>query len=116
MQDFKKLRVWKDSVHLAQVIYRLSDSLPKSEAFGLKSQMRRSVVSISSNIAEGSGRGSALDFARFLQMSIGSASELENQILIAQELGFLSKSTDAIDEVTAVRKQLRAFLQKVIDV
>ena len=89
MENFKRLAVWKRSLKLATNIYRLTSDFPKQENYGLTSQIRRSAVSISSNIAEGAGRNSDQDFARFLSISYGSACELETQILISKDLGYL---------------------------
>ena len=86
----KKLDVWKESVALATPIYNVTDKFPKSEIYGLTSQMRRSVISISSNIAEGAARSSSKEFIHFLNISCGSLSELDTQLEIAQNLLFIS--------------------------
>jgi four helix bundle protein len=87
--SFEKLDVWKLSKILAKEIYFVTNSFPKDEAFGLISQMRRSSISVCSNIAEGSGRTSLKDYSHFLQLAYGSLMELLNQLIIAQELGYL---------------------------
>lgn len=86
VDSFKDLIVWQKSMMLVKDIYKLTSELPKEETYGLKSQMRRCAVSIPSNIAEGSRRGSRKDFAQFLRISMGSASELETQILLSKDL------------------------------
>lgn len=90
MHQFKELTVWQKAVALATDVYSITKDFPTEEKFGLTSQIRRSVVSISSNIAEGAGRKSKKEFKHFLDIAYGSASELETQLLIAQNLNFLN--------------------------
>lgn len=92
MDNFRNLIVWKRSVELATNVYRISVTFPKFELYGLTSQIRRSAVSISSNIAEGAGRRSKKYFANFLGISYGSACELETQLIIARNLEYLTKN------------------------
>lgn len=104
---FEKLEVWKKSRELSVVIYRITASFPKEEKFGLTSQMRRAVISIASNLAEGSSRHSNNDKARFTEIAFGSAMELLNQCLLATDLKFLSKNKyyeirEKITEITAM--------------
>lgn len=87
---FQKLTAWQKSMELARVVYGVSSGFPDSERFGLTSQIRRAVVSVSSNIAEGSGRSSDVDFARFLQLSYGSLMEVVSQLQLAILLGYCS--------------------------
>lgn len=89
MQDFKNLKVWEKGHQLTLAIYKLTARFPKEELYGLTSQMPRAAASIVSNIAEGCGRAGRPDFARFLQMATGSASELEYQLLLANDLNLL---------------------------
>jgi four helix bundle protein len=89
--NHKNLIVWQKGIELVKVIYQFTGSFPKEEQFGLTSQMRRCVVSIPSNIAEGCGRHSEKELMHFLYITLGSASELETQIVISQELNFLDK-------------------------
>lgn len=86
----KKLDVWKESVELATYVYRTTEEFPKPEVYGLTSQMRRASVSIPSNIAEGAARFSAKEFLQFLNIAGGSLSELDTQIEIALNLGYIS--------------------------
>ena len=88
MRDFKKLRIWQKGFEIAIKAYNLTSSFPKSEQYGLVSQINRSAVSIISNIAEGSSRASDKDYRRFIEISIGSTFELETQILISQSISF----------------------------
>jgi four helix bundle protein len=106
VQDFKKLRVWDESIELAADVYRVTAEMPREEIYGLIAQMRSAVVSISSNIAEGSGRASKADKARFFQIAIGSASELESQLLVGRRLGMLGDIDMLMDHVDKVRRQL----------
>ena len=85
IQSYKDLVVWQKSINLVKLVYKLTKQLPKSESFGLTSQMQRSAISISSNIAEGWARNHRLEFARFLSISYASAAELETQIIIAKD-------------------------------
>ncbi|MBP6661958.1 MAG: four helix bundle protein [Paludibacter sp.] len=91
MTTHKDLNVWKKSMNLVILTYRLTGQFPKEELFGLSSQMRRAAVSIPSNIAEGHGRNSDKELIRFLFISLGSASELETQILLSNKLDFLNE-------------------------
>ena len=90
MHKHKNLKVWQKSVSLATNIYELTKTFPQEERFGITSQIRRAVVSISSNIAEGAGRGSKKEFAQFLSIAYGSCYELDTQLLISNNIGFLS--------------------------
>lgn len=89
--DFKDLLVWQKSMDLVEMVYQLIKYLPKEEQFELSSQIRRAVISIPSNIAEGQGRKTDREFLRFLSIARGSRAELETQLLLAQRLGYLSK-------------------------
>ncbi len=86
INSFRDLVIWQKGLEIAKEVYEITKSFPKEEIFGLTSQMRRSAVSISSNIAEGRGRSTRKDFAQFLHIAQGSLFELETQILLAKEL------------------------------
>lgn len=90
MTSYKDLTVWKQSVDLTMMVYRATAEFPYEERFGLSSQLRRSAVSIASNIAEGRGRRTRGDFLHFLSQARGSVLELETQLLLAHRLGYLS--------------------------
>lgn len=90
MTDYKDLIVWQKSMELARLIYRLTSRFPRDEVFGLTNQIRRAVVSILSNIAEGFGRGSDREFVHFLRIAKGSTNEVETQILISEDLQYVS--------------------------
>ena len=115
MQDFRNLKVWDRAHRLTLDVYKISKSFPREEMYGLTSQMRRASVSIGSNIAEGTCRKGDVEFARFLQMAAGSASEVEYQLLLARDLKLL----EAIDykrlsdEAVEVKRMLAALMQKL---
>ena len=111
MHNFKELKVWQKSRVLTTEIYNLTRKFPKDERFGLVSQMDRAVVSISSNIAEGSGRVSNKDFRRFLNYSLGSAYELETQIILSNDLQFISEKDYLVisEKIIEVQKMIFGF-------
>ncbi len=115
MRDFRQLRIWELSHNLTLKIYRITKGFPKEELFSLTSQMRRSSSSIPTNIAEGCGRGSNSDYARFLQIAVGSSSELDYQILLAKDLEYIDNTlyAELNNEISSLQRQLVAFLQKV---
>ncbi|PLX22308.1 MAG: diversity-generating retroelement protein bAvd family protein [Marinilabiliales bacterium] len=86
MKDFKKLNVWQKGIDLVTSIYKISKNFPSEEKYGLSSQITRAAVSIPSNIAEGSSRFSEKDYFRFLEIALGSAFELETQLMIVEKL------------------------------
>ena len=108
MRDFHNLLIWKRSHQLTLDIYKVSQSFPKEELFGLTSQIRRAVSSVPTNIAEGCGRNSNKDFAHFLQIAIGSASEVEYELLLAHDLQYINKDEyeRLINETVAIRKMI----------
>ncbi len=91
MAGYRDLKVWQSAMKLAEEVYRLSGCFPKSEIYGLTSQLQRSAVSIPSNIAEGQGRNSSNEFRRFLRIALGSLAELETQILLAQRFNYITE-------------------------
>jgi four helix bundle protein len=113
MKTHKDLNVWKESVLLVTLIYDKTKSFPKDELFGLTSQIRRSSVSIPSNISEGAARESNKEYLRFLYIAQGSLSELDTQLLIANNLNFLINSDYAqIDErIISIRKMLAGLIK-----
>jgi four helix bundle protein len=115
MKDFKDLAVWRKAHELVLAVYRVTETFPKSEIYGLTSQMRRASSSVAANIAEGCGKKSDADFARYLQNAFGSASELEYFLLLASDLGFLPTSDcDRLTGTTVeVKKMLAAFIRKL---
>lgn len=115
MRDFRKLRVWERSYRLTLAVYNSTADFPKEELYGLTSQIRRSCASISANIAEGCGRGSNGDLARFLQIAMGSATELECHLLLARDLSLLDKSDHErlAREVTELKRMLTSFIKNL---
>jgi four helix bundle protein len=101
MEDFRKLKVWQKSHSLALEVYAKTGTFPKSETFGVSAQARRAAVSIAANIAEGSARSGDKEFARFLYISLGSASELEYFSILVADLGLLKKADAATIESRA---------------
>lgn len=110
MSDYKDLQVWKESMNLVETVYKLIPQLPKEETYALSDQIRRSAVSIPSNIAEGQNRNTNKEFIQFLYISLGSASELETQLLIAFRLNFLQNIDHEISQITKIRKMLNALI------
>jgi four helix bundle protein len=108
MRDFKKLKIWQRSHKLALDVYKSTNDFLNSELYGLISQMRRSAVSIPSNIAEGCGKAGKAEFARYLRIAMGSASELEYQLILSRDLKYLSEESFHVleDEVTQLKKCL----------
>ena len=108
---FKELQIWQRSRLFCSKIYELTSKFPESEKFGLTNQLRRASVSIPSNIAEGSSRKSNKDFMRFLQIAIGSAYEIETQLLISFDLKFMTnKDLDStISELSEIIKMISKF-------
>ena len=115
MQDFRDLKVWEKAHYVTLGVYKASATFPKDELYGLTNQIRRSSVSVPSNIAEGCGRSGDPDFARFLQIAMGSASELEYQLLLAHDLGFMNstKYKTLVNQVIEVKRMLSVLLQKL---
>ena len=109
-RKYQQLIVWQKAMLLVNHIYQCTQHFPDNEKFGLTSQLRRAAVSVPSNIAEGSGRGSDKDFCRFLYLARGSLTEIETQLLIAQQLGFYKINQD-LDDLT---QQVFAMLNKLI--
>ena len=108
----KDLDVWKRAMALASTVYRLSTQFPKEEIYGLSQQARRSSVSIPSNIAEGAARNSSKEFVQHLYIALGSAAELETQLLLAQQMGFFAE-TEPLQQLDQIRKMLVGLIQSV---
>ena len=115
MQSFRNLRVWEKAHRLTLDVYAASKAFPRDEVFGLTSQMRRASAFIGMNIAEGCCRKGDAEMARFLQIAMGSASELEYQFLLAQDLEYLRKPAYECftAQVVEVKKMLSSLMQKV---
>ena len=117
MSDFRKLLIWQKSMALITKIYFSTNKFPKEEVFGLTSQIRRSSISIPSNIAEGSGRESDKDFLRFLNISIGSLFEMQTQLEIAKNITYLKEEefNNLYEDSREVERMLVSFIKKIKD-
>lgn len=115
MKDFRQLQIWQRSHKLTLELYRVTGAFPKHELYGLVSQMRRSASSIPTNIAEGSGRDTEADFARFLQIAMGSGSEIEYQLILARDIQYLTAADFHLisTELVEIKRMLNAFIQKL---
>lgn len=116
IESYRDLVVWQKAVDVVISIYELTSKFPKEEAYGITSQMRRSAISMPSNIAEGKYRGTRKDFAQFLRIAFGSGAELETQLEISKRLGFLSEkeyqqTKASLDEIM---KMLNVFISKLV--
>jgi four helix bundle protein len=111
MQEFKKLKIWQKAMEVTVDIYKITADYPKAEIYGLTSQMRRASVSIVSNIAEGAGRNNPKEFIQFLGYSQASATELETQLLVSSQVGFLNESIQCTIEakIIEIQKMNRAL-------
>ena len=115
MKAFTKLKVWEKSHRLTLDIYKVTKGFPRDELYGLTAQFRRSCSSIPANIAEGCGRNGDAEFARFLQIALGSASELEYHLLLARDLGLLNDLDyeRLRSETKEVKQMLTSFIKKL---
>ncbi len=113
MKDFRKLKVWEKAHAFVLLLYRETQTFPAAEQYGLTSQLRRAAVSIPSNIAEGCGRNSDAELRRFCEIAMGSASEVEYQLPLCQDLGFLKfeKHTCLHNSLLDCKRMLNTFIQ-----
>ena len=114
-RNFREYKVWQDAVAYATLVYEVTSKLPWFEKKGLCDQLQRAVVSISSNIAEGAGRPSDADFAHFLDLALGSAYEVETQLIISRNVGYITpeQETALIAENQRIQKQLIALIRNI---
>ena len=117
MRDFHKLGIWQRSHQLTLAVYRASKVFPKDELFGLTSQIRRAASSVPTNIAEGCGRASNKDYAHFLQIAIGSASEVEYELLLAHDVEYINDEAfnKLTSETIAIRKMIIKYQSELKD-
>jgi four helix bundle protein len=115
MKDFRDLKVWQKGHELTLQLYKETQHFPKDELYALTSQIRRASVSIQANIAEGCGRGTDSELRQFLQIAMGSASELEYHLVLARDLGYLEAASyqPLNDQVIEVKRMLASFIQKL---
>lgn len=109
----RDLNVWKESIQLVKLVYQLISTFPSFEKYSLSDQMRRSAISIPSNIAEGCGRGSNKDLYRFLDIASGSIAELETQVILAKELGYVDDASIVESKIIDVQKLLVGFKKRI---
>ena len=117
MHILKNLKVWLKSMELVTKVYKVASKLPKEEIYGLTSQIKRSAISIPSNIAEGAGRNSDKEFVRFLSIAQGSSYELQTQIILANKLGLIEKQSanSLLEYITEVQKMNFSLQKSVIN-
>ena len=115
METHKDLRVWHQGIELVTAVYLITKTYPKEEIFGLVSQMRRAAISVPSNIAEGYARGTDREKLHFLRISSGSMSEIETQVMLSLNLGYISQESykELSEKVTSVWKQLNALISSI---
>lgn len=112
MNNFKELIVWQKSIDFSIKIYEITNGFPKEEIYGLSSQIRRCVVSIPSNIAEGAGRNSKKEFSHFLSIALGSSFELETQLILAQHIGYKIESL-VLSEINHIQNMIYKLKQSL---
>jgi four helix bundle protein len=115
MRDFRKLEIWKRAVEFTIVIYRVTDIFPDKEKFGLISQLRRASVSVASNIAEGASRNSETEFIRYLEISLGSAFEIETQLIVSRAVGYITEQEfdSYLESITIIQKQVNQLISRI---
>lgn len=115
MRDFRNIKAWQKAHQLVLNIYKMTQSLPSEERFGLTSQIRRAASSIPANIAEGCGKNSESELARYMQISMGSASELEYHLLLIRDLNYIDNETyTALNDATVeVKRMLAPFIKRL---
>ena len=115
MHNFKKLDIWIKSMTLVKEIYVLTNKFPKSEQFGMVSQIQRSAISVPANIAEGSAKSSNKDFSRFLEISMGSACELETLIILAKNLNYIDNNYfESIEkQIQEIQRMIKSFISQL---
>ncbi len=111
MRDHRELDVWKTAMDLVTEVYARTRDFPKEEVYGLTAQIRRAAVSIPANISEGAARQTEKEFVHFLYIALGSASEVETELAIAERLGYLTEVKLLLDQVAAVKKMLNGLIR-----
>lgn len=115
MKNFRQLQVWSKSHEIVIEVYKITESFPKDEIFGLTSQLKRASVSIPTNIAEGCGRGSDADFKRFIQIAFASASEVEYLIFLSFELSYIEEANykKLNEQIIEIKRMLAGLIYKL---
>lgn len=116
MHNLNEIKVWKKAIELSKMVYQITQNYPVEEKYGLITQMRRSAVSVASNIAEGAGRNSNKEFAHFLGIARGSSYELQTQIIISLQLNYLkgSNSDEMLKIIDEIQKMIYGFTKSLI--
>ncbi len=116
MHNYKEMKIWQKSRTLVKVVYEISKILPKEELYGLTSQIRRAVISIPANIAEGAGRGTDRDFRHFLDISRGSLFELDTLLILSNDLGYISESelNPVLENISEIIKMMVSFQSRLV--
>jgi four helix bundle protein len=114
-KNYRELLVCQEGIKLAKAVYKLTEKFPRQETYALADQIRRAVVSVPSNIAEGQARKAPADFRRFLHISLGSLAEVDTQLVLAQEFGYLSKEDIVIldEQIQSLRRKLYALINSL---
>jgi|KBSSwiStaDraftv2_1062776.scaffolds.fasta_scaffold751091_1 four helix bundle protein len=114
-KSYRDLEVWQRSMRLAKRIYQVTQKFPRDERFGLTNQLRRAAVSVPSNLAEGHARFGSGEFSRFISITMGSVAELETQILLSRELGYVDAAVaeDVLGELDGIGKMLRGLAKSI---
>lgn len=114
-RNFRQYKVWQDAVDYATMVYKVTAEMPWFEKKGLCDQLQRAVVSISSNVAEGAGRPTDADFAHFLDNALGSANEVETQLLISKNIGYITEEifNQLMVNLTGIQKQLTGLIASI---
>ena len=115
MKTHRDLKVWSDSIKFVTKLYEITNDYPKNELYGITSQIRRAAISIPSNIAEGAARNSKKEFNNFLSIALGSASELETQLIISKNLNYLKKeiAESLIIELNSIQKMIHGLMKSL---
>lgn len=115
MRNFRNYEVWQKAIRLSKDVYLLTESFPEKEKFALTNQVQRAAVSVASNIAEGSSRNSEVKFVRYLEIAMGSSFEVETQLIISHEIGYIHKDTldQEVKKLHTLQKQLNQFISKI---
>mgnify|MGYP003609459691 FL=1 len=115
MHNIKKLKIWNDSIDLCVDVYQALANMPNDERYGLSSQIKRSAVSIPSNIAEGAGRDTNSQFSNFLNIAYGSSYELQTQLIISERLNFISSEVNEslLNKLNEVQKMVYVFKENI---
>lgn len=114
-RNFREYKVWQDAVEFATNVYSVASEMPWFEKKGLCDQLQRAAVSVSSNIAEGSAKPSDIEFAKYLDIALGSAYEVETQLLIAKKIGYIKAPLyeELLNSIQAIEKQLTGFIRAI---